>query len=121
MLDTLKLALMSLVAAALSIMFFFLAAESVSNGYAVVGRHGRIVFTRAESPTAFYVAVCAMCIFAMFMLICSVLLVTSKGASRERRLAYLNRHVFRVGPIVLSLFVISAVLIVAVVSAAFYR
>lgn len=91
-----KILFLALCAAAVSVGFFFLAAQSVYTGSVSFGKYRAQVFTLAEPPVAFFLAIGGMCIAALAMLLASVLFVTARGARRDVLLSHANLNVFRV-------------------------
>lgn len=103
--ETLKLAAFVLLGAAVSACFFFLAAASLAKGYVTVGKAGSVIYTYAESPVAFSLAVGGMLVFATAVLAADLLIAfalvalpKSKRARllRERLLLVANESIFRV-------------------------
>lgn len=93
---TLKIALSALVAFVLSLAFAMLAAKSIAQGYAAVGRYSALTLTRAESPLAFYLSVSSLCALAVAMLLGGLVFVSTRGARRDKLLSHLNSTVFGV-------------------------
>lgn len=103
--ETLKIAALGLLAAAVSACFFFLAGTSLAHGYPAVGKARSVIYTYAESPVAFSLAVGSMLVFAMAglaacLLIAFALVVPPKTKRarllRERLLLVANESIFRV-------------------------
>jgi hypothetical protein len=96
--SNLKIAALSVAAAVLGALFLALAATSLSQGYAVVGRLSATTIVRAASPTEFYLVVIGMAVLGMVLFGSAVVMLLARGARKERLLAYMNATVFAVRP-----------------------
>ncbi|WP_058935015.1 hypothetical protein [Roseateles depolymerans] len=103
--ETLKIAALGLLAAAVSACFFFLAGTSLAQGYVTVGKARSVIYTYAESPVAFSLAVGGMLVFATAVLAACLLIAFALVAAprairarllRERLLEVANKSIFGV-------------------------